>query len=91
MVAALTLQNVEDNSLSCSEIRNPPLAGWISYCGNTTFCDSNTTLMLLIISKILILSCKTRYKDTNLKAIHNAGGDEWGAAAVVKPDTKIQI
>ena len=35
--------------------------------------------------------CKTRYKDTNLKAIHNVWDDTEKDPFVVKPDTKIQI
>ena len=37
------------------------------------------------------MGCKTRYKDTNLKAIHNAWRTVATGMKVVKPDTKIQI
>ena len=37
------------------------------------------------------LRCITRYKDTNLKAIHNQEDDDSGYIAVVLLDTKIQI
>ena len=38
-----------------------------------------------------MLSCKNRYKDTNLKAIHNDAFAVRQDVKVVKTDTKIQI
>ena len=40
---------------------------------------------------VIIASCITRYKDTNLKAIHNLTALRKPLTPVVLPDTKIQI
>ena len=45
----------------------------------------------LYIYRAKIGSCVIRYKDTNLKAIHNTAGDNIVSASAVSSDTKIQI
>ncbi len=51
--------------------------------------ESNSQLNSLL--HFDISRCITRYKDTNLKAIHNLALNRCGAVEVVLLDTKIQI
>ena len=51
--------------------------------------ESNSQLLLHLLLRWC--SCITRYKDTNLKAIHNKEAHSSNQWLVVLPDTKIQI